>query len=141
MSIDSRDQFLWKEARDEASATLNTGTSVSSGFHWVSVVYYIKKEREDHGTQPGTGEVHTPAASSQRRLNLNFTGSAPSSSLLFRREDEQPEPTAPVDTHPVGSFLSQVILVLYAVIAVIGSQNPTQAQRQRADYKNRFLVR
>ena len=96
---------------------LNIETPASSGFHWVSVVYSIEKKEEDHGTQPGTEEVHTPAASSQRRLN--FTGSAPSSSLLSRREDGQPDPTAPVDTHHVETFLSQ---------------------RLRADYKNRFLV-
>ena len=69
---------------------LSTRTSAPSCFHWVSVVYSIKKKKEDHGTQPGTEENHTPPASSQRRLN--FTGSAASSSLLFRREDGQPDP-------------------------------------------------
>ena len=149
LSIDSHDLFLWKVARDVATASdngvvptrfsiLNTETSASSGFHWVSVVYSIEKKEEDHGTQPGTEEVHTPAASSQRRLN--FTGSAPSSSLLSRSEDGQPDPTAPVDTHHAGTFLSQVILILYAAIAVIDSQNLARDQRLRADYKNRFLV-
>ena len=102
---------------------LNTGTSASSGFHWVSVVYSIEKMEEDHGTQPGTEEAHTPAASSQRRLN--FTRSAPSSSLLSRREDGQLDPTVPVDTHHAGTFLSQ---------------NLARDQRLRADYKNLFLV-
>jgi len=149
LSIDTRDQFRWKVARDVASARdngmvprrfsiVNTETSGSPGLHWVSVVYSIEKKEEDHGTQPGTEEVHTPAASSERRLN--FTGSAPSSSLLSRSEDGQPDPTAPVDTHHAGTFLSQVILILYAAIAVIDSQNLARDQRLRADYKNRFLV-
>jgi len=106
--------------------------------HWVSVVYSIEKKKEDLGTQPGTKEVRTPAPSSQRRLN--FTGSAPSSSLVFLREDGQPDPTAPGDTHHAGGVLSRVLLVLAAVIAVINFQKMAQAHRQRADYKKRFLV-
>ena len=117
---------------------LNTETSASSGFHWASVVYSIEKKEEDNGIQPGTEKAHKPAASSQRRLN--FTGSAPSSSLLSRSEDGQPDPTAPVDTHHAGTFLPQVILFLYAAIAVIDSQNLLRDQRLRADYKKRFLV-
>ena len=87
---------------------------------------------ENYGTQPGTEEVHTPAASSQRRLE--FTGSASSSPLFFVREDGQPYPTAPVDTHRKGSALSQVPLsvfnavvvrVLAAAIAVIFPQHGT----------------
>ena len=84
-----------------------------------------------------TGDNHaTP--SSQRRWN--FTGSSPSSSLVSLRQDGQPDPTAPGDTHHAGGVLFQVLLVLAAVIAVIDFQNQAQAQRQRADYKNRFLV-
>ena len=64
---------------------VNTGTSDSTGFHWVSVVCSIEKKEEDHVTQPGTEEARTPAASSQRRLN--FTGNAPSSPLVSLRED------------------------------------------------------
>ena len=36
-------------------------------------------------------------------------------------EGGQPDPTAPVDTHHEGGVLSQVLLVLTAVIAVIDS--------------------
>ena len=80
LSIDLHDHFLWKVARDVATARDNEvvptrfsiGTSASSGFHWVSVFYSIEKKEEDHGTQPGTEEVHTPTASSQRRLNRSF---------------------------------------------------------------------
>ena len=117
---------------------VNTGTSDSTGFHWVSVVYSIEKKEEDLGNQPGTKEVRTPAPSSHRPLN--FTGISHSNSLVFLREDGQPDPTAPGDTHHAGSVLSQVLLVLAAVIAVIDFQNMEQAQRQRADYLNRFLV-
>ena len=97
LSIDTCDQFRWKVVRGVAAArdfnTVNTGTSDQTGFYWVSVLYFIEKMEEDHGTQPGTEEAHTPAASSQRRLNA--TGSTPSGSLVFLREDGQPDPTAP----------------------------------------------
>ena len=83
---------------------LNTGTSGSTGFHWVSVVYSIEKKEEDLSTQPGTEEDYTPTASSQGRLN--FTGSAPSSSNVFLREDGQPDPTAPGDTRHAEGALS-----------------------------------
>ena len=102
------------------------------------IVYSIKNKEEGLGTQPGTEEAHKPEASSQRCLN--FSDSAPSSTLVFLREDRQPDPTAPVDTHHAGSVLSQVHLVLAAVIAVIDFQNMAQAQRHRVDYENRFLV-
>ena len=66
-------------------STVNKSTSDSTGFHWISVVCSIEKKEEDHGTQHGPEEARTPAASSQRRLN--FTGNAPSSSLVSLRED------------------------------------------------------
>ena len=63
LSIDSHDVFLWKVARDVATARdngvvptrfsiLNTETSASSGLHWVSVVYSIEKKRKTTAPNP-----------------------------------------------------------------------------------------
>ena len=91
-------------------------------------------QSERHSERPLVGP--RPAAASQRRLN--FTGSVPSSSLVFLREGGQPDPTAPGDTHHAGSVLSRVPLVLAAVIAVIDFQNMAQAQRQEPITKTGF---
>ena len=47
--------------------------------------------------------------------------------LFFYARTDSQSPTAPMDTHHAGSVLSQVLLGLAAVIAVIDFQNIAQA--------------
>ena len=149
LSIDARDQFLWKLARGLATArvngvvprrfsTVNTATSDSPGFHWVSVVYSIEMKKEDHGTQSGTEEVHSPAASSQHRLN--FTGSAHQAPLFFyaRMDSQTPRPRRIRTTREVPSPKS--LLFWLPQLGSLISKNMARAQRLRAEYKNRLLV-
>ena len=120
-----------KRARRKRDHGFFTPTTIPGSPPFRYFTHFVSFFREANKKTPR--EVHTPAASSQHRLN--FTGSAPSSSLVLLREDGQPDPPAPMDKHHAGSLLSQAILVLAAVIAVIDFQNMEQTQRQRAEYK------